>query len=67
MLTYKAENKTNTITILGLNVKYYGIICDCGAEDCYPTNYLSIGAPNIKCKTCGKEWITSPTTKLHIY
>lgn len=49
-----------------LGGKYHGIMCDCGAEDCYPTNYIGFGVPNIQCNTCGKKWIVSPMTKLHV-
>jgi hypothetical protein len=51
---------------LELGGKYHGIVCSCGAEDCWPTDYIGFGAPNIKCKTCGKEWIISPATNLNI-
>jgi len=38
----------------------------CKAEDVWFTEYINYGAPNVECKSCGKQWIECPKTKLHI-
>ncbi len=50
-----------------LEGKLTGKICsECGKEDVWLTDYINLNAPNVECHSCGRKWIESPETKLHI-
>jgi len=38
----------------------------CKAKDVWVTEYINLGAPNVECGSCGKQWVICPETKLHI-
>jgi len=51
---------TDRPVYLGRNCPY------CGSKKTYTTCYINLGAPNIKCKNCRKEYYVSPEHKLDI-
>jgi len=53
--------------ILTDDMKWDGEICPfCGKKDVWFTNYINIGAPNLECRSCKKQWITCPKTNLEV-
>jgi len=52
---------------LNIGGKLQGKKCPfCEEENVYFTEYLGYTSPNVKCRSCGKQWVESPEAKLYI-